>query len=67
MSQKHLVHIIQYILYFVFMLAVVILMSIGYNEYALCVSLLGNVIGVFVISRVVENDLKERQISRSSN
>ena len=42
-------------------------MSIGYNEYALCVSLLGNVIGVFVISRVVENDLKERQISRLNN
>ena len=67
MNQKHLVHIIQYILYFIFMLAVVILMSIEYNEYALCASLFGNIIGIFVISRVVDNDLKERQISRLNN
>lgn len=64
MNSKDIIHIIQYILYFIFMLAVVVLMSIGYNEYALVVSLFGNILGVFVISRVVDNDLKERQISR---
>lgn len=67
MNQKDIVHIIQYVLYFIFMLAVVVLMSIGYNKYALCASLFGNIIGIFVISRVVDNDLKERQISRLNN
>lgn len=64
MNSKDIIHIIQYTLYFIFMLAVVVLMSIGYNEYALVASLFGNIIGIFVISRVVDNDLKERQISR---
>ena len=64
MSSKDIIHIIQYILYFIFMLAVVVLMSIDYNEYALVVSLFGNILGIFVISKVVDNDLKERQISR---
>ena len=64
MNSKDIIHIIQYILYFIFMLAVIILLSIGYNEYALVASLFGNILGIFVISSVVDNDLKERQISR---